>query len=155
MIRLALYQPDIAQNTGTILRLAACLDLGVDIIEPAGFPVSDKSFRRSGMDYLDHVQWRRHDDFAAFERTRRGEGRRLVLMTTRAALPYCDFTFRAGDVVMAGRESAGVPEEVHEAAEARIVIPMRPGLRSLNVAVSVAMVAGEALRQLSAFPGSE
>ncbi|KAF0137630.1 MAG: tRNA (cytidine/uridine-2'-O-)-methyltransferase [Xanthobacteraceae bacterium] len=154
MIRIALYQPDIAQNTGTILRLAACLGIAVDIVEPAGFPVSDKSFRRSGMDYLDHVTWRRHDDYAAFETWRAVEGRRLVLMTTRAALPYAGFAFRAGDVVMAGRESAGVPDEVHAAADARILIPMQPGLRSLNVAVSVAMVAGEALRQFGAFPGS-
>jgi tRNA (cytidine/uridine-2'-O-)-methyltransferase len=153
MIRLALYQPDIAQNTGTILRLAACLGLGVDIVEPAGFPVSDKSFRRSGMDYLDHVAWTRHDDFAAFERWRAAEGRRLVLMTTRAALPYTDFAFNPGDIVMAGRESAGVPEDVHAAADARILIPMVPAMRSLNVAVSVAMVAGEALRQLGGFPG--
>jgi tRNA (cytidine/uridine-2'-O-)-methyltransferase len=152
MIRLALYQPDIAQNTGTILRLAACLGLAVDVIEPAGFPVSDKSFRRSGMDYLDHVAWRRHDDFTAFERWRQGDARRLVLMTTRAALPYAGFAFRPGDVIMAGRESAGVPDEVHAAADARILIPMAPGMRSLNVAVSVAMVAGEALRQLGGFP---
>ncbi len=152
MIRLALYQPDIAQNTGTILRLAACLGLAVDIVEPAGFPVSDKSFRRSGMDYLDHVAWTRHDDFAAFQRWRTTESRRLVLMTTRAALPYADFAFLPGDVVMAGRESAGVPDDVHEAADARILIPMQPAMRSLNVAVSVAMVAGEALRQLGSFP---
>lgn len=152
MIRIALYQPDIAQNTGTILRLAACLAIAVDIVEPAGFPVSDKSFRRSGMDYLDHVLWQRHDDFAAFERQRRASGSRLILMTTRAALPYPEFAFQAGDVVMAGRESAGVPDHVHDAADARIVIPMQPGLRSLNVAVSVAMVAGEALRQLGGFP---
>lgn len=152
MIRIALYQPDIAQNTGTILRLAACLGIAVDIIEPAGFPVSDKAFRRSGMDYLDHVAWKRHDDFAAFETWRAAEGHRLVLMTTRAALPYTAFAFRPGDVLMAGRESAGVPEAVHKAADAGILIPMRPGLRSLNVAVSVAMVAGEALRQLAAFP---
>jgi tRNA (cytidine/uridine-2'-O-)-methyltransferase len=152
MIRIALYQPDIAQNTGTILRLAACLGLGVDIVEPAGFPVSDKSFRRSGMDYLDHVQWTRHDDFAAFEARRLHEGRRLVLMTTRGALPYADFAFREGDMLMAGRESAGVPPEVHAAADGRILIPMQPAMRSLNVAVATAMVAGEALRQLGGFP---
>ncbi|QCK88308.1 tRNA (cytidine(34)-2'-O)-methyltransferase [Phreatobacter aquaticus] len=151
MIRIALYQPDIAQNTGTILRTAACLGIAVDIIEPAGFPVSDKSFRRSGMDYLDHVRWQRHDDFEAFQRDRLRAGGRLVLMTTRGALPYAGFAFQAGDVVMAGRESAGVPDHVHDAADARIVIPMQPGLRSLNVAVSVAMVAGEALRQLGGF----
>lgn len=153
MIRIALYQPDIAQNAGTILRLCACLGIGADIVEPAGFPVSDRAFRRAGMDYLDHVRWRRHDDFGAFERWRRAEGRRLVLMTTRAALPHAAFAFRAGDVVMAGRESAGVPEEVHAAADARILVPMRPGLRSLNVAMAAAMIAGEALRQLDAFPG--
>ncbi|MDP2802409.1 MAG: tRNA (cytidine(34)-2'-O)-methyltransferase [Phreatobacter sp.] len=152
MIRIALYQPDIAQNTGTILRLAACLGLAVDIIEPAGFPVSDKSFRRSGMDYLDHVVWRRHDDMAAFDSWRREDGRRLVLMTTQGALPYADFAFQPGDVLMAGRESAGVPETVHAVADARILVPMRPGLRSLNVAVATAMVTGEALRQLAAFP---
>lgn len=152
MIRLALYQPDIAQNTGTILRLAACLGLAVDIVEPAGFPVSDRAFRRAGMDYLDHVAWVRHADFAAFEATRRAQGRRLVLMTTRAALPYTAFAFRPDDAVMLGRESAGVPAEVHQAAEARILIPLRPGLRSLNVAMAAAMVAGEALRQLDGFP---
>jgi tRNA (cytidine/uridine-2'-O-)-methyltransferase len=152
MIRIALYQPDIAQNTGTILRLAACLGIAVDIVEPAGFPVSDRAFRRSGMDYLDHVEWRRHDDFAAFEEARRGAGRRLVLMTTRGAVSYVSFDYRPGDILMAGRESAGVPDEVHAAADARIVIPLKPAMRSLNVAVSVAMVAGEALRQLAAFP---
>lgn len=152
MIRLALYQPDIAQNAGTILRLGACLGVAVDIIEPAGFPVSDRAFRRAGMDYLDHCDWRRHDDFAAFDAERKAAGRRLVLMTTKGALPYASFAFRPGDVVMAGRESAGVPDHVHEAADARIVIPLKPGLRSLNVAVATAMVAGEALRQLGAFP---
>ena len=152
MIRIALYQPDIAQNTGTIMRLAACLGLGIDIVEPSGFPVSDKAFRRAGMDYLDQVDWRRHDDFVAFEATRRAEGRRLVLMTTGAALPYTAFAYRDGDVLMAGRESAGVPPAVHTAADARILIPMAPGRRSLNVAVATAMIAGEALRQTGAFP---
>lgn len=152
MIRLALYQPDIAQNTGTILRMAACLGIAVDIIEPAGFPVSDRAFRRAGMDYLDHVSWRRHDDWAAFEASRRAEGRRLVLTTTRGSVPHVDFAFQPGDVVMAGRESAGVPDEVHAAADARILIPLRPGLRSLNVAIASAMIAGEALRQLGGFP---
>ncbi|MBN8944292.1 MAG: tRNA (cytidine(34)-2'-O)-methyltransferase [Rhizobiales bacterium] len=151
MIRIALYQPDIAQNAGTIMRLAACLGLGIDIVEPSGFPVSDRAFRRAGMDYLDHVDWRRHDDFTAFEATRRSEGRRLILMTTKAALPYAGFAYQPDDILMAGRESAGVPDAVHAAADGRIVIPMRPGLRSLNVAVSVAMVAGEALRQVGGF----
>lgn len=151
MIRLALYQPDIAQNAGTILRLCACLGLSADIVEPAGFPVSGPAFRRAGMDYLDRVDWCRHDDFAALDRWRRQDRRRLVLMTTRAALPYTSFAFLPGDVVLAGRESSGVPDAVHAAADARIVIPMRPGLRSLNVAVAMAMVAGEALRQLDGF----
>ena len=154
MIRIALYQPDIAQNTGTIMRLAACLGLGIDIVEPSGFPVSDKAFRRAGMDYLDQVDWRRHDDFASFETMRRSEHRRRVLMTTGAALPYTDFAYRNDDVLMAGRESAGVPPAVHAAADARILIPMAPGLRSLNVAVATAMIAGEALRQTGTFPAA-
>jgi tRNA (cytidine/uridine-2'-O-)-methyltransferase len=148
MIRIALYQPDIAQNTGTILRLAACLGVSVDIIEPAGFPVSDRAFRRSGMDYLDHVSWARHDDIVSFEQWRRSAGARTVLLTTKSSIPYTRFAFAPGDILMVGRESSGVPQSVHEAADARIVIPMLPGLRSLNVAMAVAMVTGEALRQL-------
>lgn len=145
---LALYQPDIPQNAGTMLRACACLGIGAAIVEPAGFPVSDRHFRRAGMDYLDHVDIHRHVSFAAFEDWRRGEGRRLVLLTTRGATPYTDFAFRPDDVLMVGRESAGVPDEVHAAADARIVVPIRPALRSLNVAVAASMVLGEALRQL-------
>jgi tRNA (cytidine/uridine-2'-O-)-methyltransferase len=137
-VRLALYQPDIPQNTGTMLRMAACLGVAVDIVEPAGFDVSDRNFRRAGLDYLD-----------AFRAERR---LRLVLATTKAAMPYTGFAFGASDVVLLGRESAGVPDEVHAAADARIVVPMRPGLRSLNVAVAAAMILGEALRQTGAFP---
>lgn len=150
-MRLALYQPDIAQNTGTMLRMCACLGVGVDIIEPAGFPVSDRALRRAGLDYLDHVEIVRHVDYVAFEAARRAAGRRVVLLTTRASVPFTQCRFEAGDILMVGRESAGVPDHVHAAADARVLIPMRPGLRSLNVAVSAAMVLSEALRQTGGF----
>ena len=154
-LRLALYQPDIPQNAGTMLRMCACLGVAADIIEPAGFPVSDRHFRRAGMDYLDAVEIERHMSWRAFEEWRAGriatgEPARLVLLTTKAALPYTDFRFAAGDILMVGRESAGVPDEVHDAAEGRIVIPIRPAMRSLNVAVSAAMALGEAIRQIEA-----
>ena len=151
MIRIGLYQPDIAQNTGTILRLCACFGIEAHIIEPAGFPVSDRAFRRAGLDYLDQVAIVRHVDWRAFEAWRRGAGARLLLFTTSGAESHLDFGYRDGDVLMFGRESAGVPAGVHEAADARLVIPMREGLRSLNVAVSAAMAAGEALRQTGGF----
>lgn len=147
-LRIALYQPDIAGNTGTILRFAACLDLGVDIIEPAGFPLADRALKRAGMDYLEMAALSRHADWHAFEEWRRTNARRLVLLTTKAETAYAGFAFAPGDVLLFGRESAGVPQEVHQAADARLTIPMRPGARSINVALSVAMVAGEALRQL-------
>jgi tRNA (cytidine/uridine-2'-O-)-methyltransferase len=147
-MHLALYQPDIAQNTGTILRLAACFGIEAHIIEPAGFPVSDRAFRRAGMDYLDQVTITRHASWAAFEDWRRGAGLRLVLLTTRAETSYLDHRFTARDILLLGRESAGVPDAVHEAADARLTIPMREGLRSLNVAMACAMVVGEALRQI-------
>ena len=147
LLTLALYQPDIPQNAGTMLRMCACLGIAAAIIEPAGFPVSDRHFRRAGMDYLDAVQINRHVSFAAFEDARRTTTRRLVLLTTHATLAYTDFVFRGDDVLLVGRESAGVPEAVHAAADARITIPIRAPLRSLNVAVAAAMVAGEALRQ--------
>jgi tRNA (cytidine/uridine-2'-O-)-methyltransferase len=147
-LRIALYQPDIAGNTGTILRFAACLDVGVDIIEPAGFPLSDRALKRAGMDYLEMAALSRHADWHAFEEWRKAHARRLVLLTTKAATAYTDFAFASGDILLFGRESAGVTEEIHQAADARLTIPMRPGARSINVALSVAMVAGEALRQL-------
>ncbi len=149
---LALYQPDIPQNTGTILRLAACMDVKVHLIEPAGFPLSDHALKRAGMDYLERAPLVRHLSFDAFEAWRAENGRRLVLMSTTAATPYCDFAFAETDVLLLGRESAGVPPEVHERAAARLLIPMAPGLRSLNVAVSAAMVLGEGLRQTRGFP---
>jgi tRNA (cytidine/uridine-2'-O-)-methyltransferase len=152
MPRLCLYQPDIPQNTGTMLRLAACLGVPVEIIEPAGFDVSDRNLRRAGLDYLDRVSITRHVSWRAFSDWRRAAGARLVLATTKAALPYTEFAYEADDILLVGRESAGVPDEVHAAADARIVIPMRPGLRSLNVAVSAAMILGEALRQTGGFP---
>ncbi len=152
MPRLAIYQPDIPQNTGTMLRLAACLGVPVEIIEPAAFDVSDRNLRRSGMDYLQHVGITRHISWRAFEEWRRADGGRLILATTKGATPYAELAYQPGDIILMGRESAGVPEEVHEAADARIVIPMQPGMRSLNVAVTSAMILGEALRQTQAFP---
>jgi tRNA (cytidine/uridine-2'-O-)-methyltransferase len=146
-IRIALYEPDIPQNTGTLLRLCACLDVEAHIIEPAGFPTSDRAFRRAGMDYLEAVTLVRHPSWGEFETWRRRGRHRLVLFTTKAATSYLDYGFAAEDVLLFGRESAGVPAEVHAAADARLLIPMRPELRSLNVAVTAAMAAGEALRQ--------
>ncbi len=150
-MRIALYEPDIPQNTGTILRLCACLGLNAHIIEPAGFPVTNRAFRRAGMDYLDLVALTRHGSFQAFEDWRRSERLNLVLLTTAAETPYLDHAFRDDQVVLFGRESAGVPEAVHAAADVRLRIPMRDGLRSLNVAMAVALVAGEALRQTGGF----
>jgi tRNA (cytidine/uridine-2'-O-)-methyltransferase len=151
-MRIALYQPDIAQNTGTILRLAACLGVEAHIIEPAGFPTSDRAFRRAGMDYLNHVTLVRHPSWAAFQEWRSGAGLRLVLFTTHAAMPYTRFAFSPEDILLFGQESAGAPEPVHAAADARLRIPVRVGLRSINVAMSCAMVLGEALRQTDGFP---
>ena len=146
-MQIALYEPDIAQNTGTILRLAACLGVAAHIIEPAGFPVSDRAFRRAGMDYLDRVTLTRHASWAAFEQWRRAARLGVVLLTTRATRSYLDHRFTANDVLLFGRESSGVPDAVHAAADARLTIPLRPELRSLNVAMACAMVVGEALRQ--------
>lgn len=147
-MRIALYEPDIPQNTGTILRLCACLGVEAHIIEPAGFPATDRAFRRAGMDYLDQVAIVRHLNWRAFEAWRAGSRARLVLFTTRARLTYLDHRYRDDDVLLFGRESAGVPEAVHQAADARLLIPIRAGLRSLNVAMAAAMALGEALRQV-------
>jgi tRNA (cytidine/uridine-2'-O-)-methyltransferase len=147
IMHLALYQPDIPQNAGTILRLCACFGLPAHIIEPAGFPSSDRAFRRAGMDYLDAVAITRHASWRDFEAWRGLAPHRLVLFTTGATLSYLDYGFRADDVLLFGRESAGVPEEVHAAADARLRIPMRTGMRSLNVAITAALAVGEALRQ--------
>jgi len=154
-MRLALYQPDIPQNTGSLMRLCACLGVAMDIIEPCGFLISDRNFRRAGMDYRAGLDLTRHDSWGAFQAVgRRGAGR-LVLLTTKSGRPYTDFAFAPGDTLLVGRESAGVPQEVHDAAEARLLIPMRPGFRSLNVAQAAAMVLGEALRQTGMFPKPE
>lgn len=147
----ALYEPDIPQNSGTILRLCACLGIEAHIIEPAGFPITDRAFRRAGMDYLDKVALTRHGSFATFEAWRRRERLSLVLLTTEAKRSYLEHVFRENEVLLFGRESAGVPEPVHRAADARLRIPMRAGMRSLNVAMAAAMVAGEALRQTGGF----
>jgi tRNA (cytidine/uridine-2'-O-)-methyltransferase len=146
-LRIALYQPDIPQNTGTILRLCACFGIDAHIIGPAGFPSSDRAFRRAGLDYLDAVTIMRHTSWPQFETWRRGHQHRLVLFTTAATVSYLDYRFAPADVLLFGRESAGVPQEVHDAADARLVIPIRSGMRSLNVALAAAMAAGEALRQ--------
>jgi tRNA (cytidine/uridine-2'-O-)-methyltransferase len=146
-MRIALYEPDIPQNAGTILRLAACLGVAAHIIEPAGFPVTDRAFLRAGMDYLDQVSITRHPGWDDFDQWRRGNSHRLILFTTRGGVSYLDHAYRPDDVLLFGRESAGVPDRVHEAADARLTIPIRPGLRSLNVAVACAMALGEAMRQ--------
>lgn len=154
MVAIALFQPDIPQNCGAILRLAACLGVATHIVGPAGFDLSDRALRRAGMDYLDHAEITRHTSWGIFE-TWRGESpdRRLVLSTTRATLAYTEFDFAADDLVLFGRESAGVPDAVHAAADARVTIPMVTGLRSLNVATAAAMIIGEALRQTRSMPG--
>jgi tRNA (cytidine/uridine-2'-O-)-methyltransferase len=151
-MRIALYEPDIPQNTGTILRLCACLGVEAHIIEPAGFPVTDRAFRRAGMDYLDQVAVIRHGSFAAFEAWRAREQQRLVLLTTAAKRSYLDHAYGEDQVLMFGRESAGVPEPVHKAADVRLCVPMQPDMRSLNVAITAAMVVGEALRQAGGQP---
>ncbi|WP_337182285.1 tRNA (cytidine(34)-2'-O)-methyltransferase [Shinella sp.] len=146
-LRIALYQPDIAGNTGTILRFAACLGLAVDIVEPAGFDISDRSLKRAGMDYLAAVTLTRHVNWERFEEWRSQSGRRLILASTLAAERYTDVAYRADDILLFGRESAGVPDRVHAAADGRVLIPMVEGQRSINVALSAAMICGEALRQ--------
>jgi tRNA (cytidine/uridine-2'-O-)-methyltransferase len=154
-VRIALYEPDIPQNTGTILRHAACLGIEAHIIEPAGFPTSDRAFRRAGMDYLDQVEIVRHADWDAFESWRAGAAARLIVFTTRSRHSYLEHAFQRGDVLLFGRETSGVPEKVHAMADARLLIPMREGLRSLNVAMAAAMAVGEAIRQMQAQPSRE
>lgn len=155
-MRFALFEPDIPQNAGAILRLAACIGFGVDLVEPLGFVWSDKRVRRAGMDYLDAVDLQRHQSWQTFDDTRRADGRRLLLLTTQGSRPYTACTFTPNDVLILGRESAGVPVNVHDAADERLLIPMVSGMRSLNMVTAAAMVAGEALRQLSSTnPASE
>ena len=149
-LRLALYEPDIPQNTGAIMRMAACMGVDVDIIEPCGFVLDDRKLRRAVMDYIDHVDMTRHTGWPAFQQAH--VGARRVLLTTKAEVFYTGFAFAPGDILLLGSETAGVPAAAHNAAAARIGIPMASGLRSLNLVVAAAMVLGEALRQLDAFP---
>ena len=150
-MRLVLFEPDIPQNTGALLRLGACMGVAVDIVEPCGFLLDDKRLRRAGMDYLESVEMARHRSWRAYRAAASG---RLLLLTTRGDTRYADFAFRPGDNILLGRESAGVSEEVHTEADARLLIPMGPGIRSLNVAMAAAMVLSEALRQTGLFPES-
>ncbi len=154
-MRIALFQPDIPQNTGTLLRLGACLDVALDIIEPCGFIFNERAMRRAGMDYIEMVEYKRHNSWEDFLKYREANPEiygRIVLLTTKADMPYTDFEFKKNDVILMGRESAGVPEEVHRMVDARLVIPMNEKARSINVAVSAVMVVGEALRQTKMFP---
>ena len=154
-MRIVLYQPDIPQNTGTILRMAACLGVPVDIIGPAGFDMSDKALRRAGLDYIEHTVLRRHDGWASFDEWLQSESvrRRLVLLTTRADTAHHEFHFETNDCLMLGRESAGVPQKIHDYVDERVRIPMKAGLRSLNIAVAAAIAVGEGLRQTNGFDG--
>ena len=154
-MRIALFQPDIPQNTGTLLRLGACLDVEIDIIEPCGFIFSKTALKRSGMDYLDMVTYRKHSswvDFLEYRKNNPEEYGRIVLLTTKSSKPYVDFEFLPNDIILMGRESAGVPQEVHDIVDDRLIIPMNEKARSINVAVSAVMVVGEALRQTNLFP---
>jgi len=148
-MRLVLYEPDIPQNAGTLMRLCACLGVPLDVVEPCGFFLDDRRLRRAGLDYLERAEILRHASWAAYRQATRG---RLVLLTTEARRAYTDFAFAADDNLMVGRESAGVPAAVHAAADARLLIPMRAGARSINVALAAAMALGEALRQTGLFP---
>jgi len=150
-MRLAIFQPDIPQNLGGSIRLAACLGVPIDIVEPCGFPLSDKAVRRTAMDYGDSVDLTRHDSWGAFLAAPERQEGRLVLFTTKAAAPYLTFAFEAGDTLLFGRESAGAPEEVHAAAQARLFIPIRPPARSLNVVVAAAIALAEGLRRTDGF----
>lgn len=148
-LRLALYQPDIPQNVGTMMRFAACMGMGVDIIEPCGFVWAEKKMRRAGMDYLEDVDLIRHRNWDFFLDQLPG---RLLLLTTKGATNYVNYEFQENDTIMVGRASSGVPENVHERADGRLLIPMMEGMRSINVALSAAMVCGEAIRQTDSFP---
>jgi tRNA (cytidine/uridine-2'-O-)-methyltransferase len=150
-MRIALYQADIPQNTGTILRLGACMGVPIDIIEPASFDMSDRALKRAALDYAEAAQIARHGSFLAFKRSARESGSRIVLVTTKSDVHYHAIVYRASDILLFGRESAGVPEDVHDAAGIRVRIPMSRDMRSLNVAVAAAMVLGEALRQTGGY----
>lgn len=153
-MRLALYQPDIPQNMGTILRLGACLNVSIDVIGPTGFDMSDRALKRSAMDYLSKTDLTRHISFASFLDSNQRKQGRLILTTTKTNQIYTDFQFKETDILMLGRESAGVPEEVVEKVDEKVTIPMQNDMRSLNIAVAGAMILGEALRQTYAFKNS-
>jgi tRNA (cytidine/uridine-2'-O-)-methyltransferase len=155
VLRLALYQPDIPQNAGTLLRLAACMGFPLDVIEPCGFLWDDRRMRRAGMDYVAHAEVCRHVSWESFRQARPARNDRLILLTTRGNHRLDCFSFRAGDVIMVGRESAGVPDEVAAQADVSLCIPMRAEVRSLNVALAATLAMGEALRQLGGFPGKD
>ena len=146
-MRIALYQPDIPQNTGNIFRLGACLGISVDIIEPTGFIFDDKKFKRSAMDYIDHVNYKRHIDWQHFYDWAKDKEFRLILMTTKSKKNLYSFKFYPSDILLFGRESAGVPENIHNIVDHRLTIPMKNGVRSINLSSSVALVLGEGLRQ--------
>jgi tRNA (cytidine/uridine-2'-O-)-methyltransferase len=147
---LALFQPDRAHNLGTAMRLTACLDVTLHIIEPCGFPLNDRRIRQSGLDYVDRARWSRHSSFAAFDSERCEAGRRLLLLTTRSSRPYHEVSFRSDDVLIVGSERHGAPDWLHAAADLRLLVPMAAGLRSLNLVTAATLVLGEALRQTGA-----
>jgi tRNA (cytidine/uridine-2'-O-)-methyltransferase len=149
VIRLVLFQPDIPQNAGAMMRLSACMGISLDLVEPCGFPLDDQRMRRAGMDYLPLLDMVRHSSWESFRKT---PGGRLVLLTTSGEMSHADFAFRPDDRIVVGRESAGVPIEVHQGVDARIRIPMRPGIRSINVAQAAAIGVAEALRQTGQLP---
>lgn len=151
-MRIALYQPEIAGNLGTILRTCACLNVAVDIIEPCGFPFSDRSLKRAGMDYFEHVQYTRHADWGAFRASVDSREARIILLSSKAHAPHYGFAYRKDDILLFGSEGSGVPRTIHDQCDGRITIPMKPGMRSLNLAVSAGMALGEALRQTGQFP---
>ena len=150
-MRIALYQPDIPQNTGNILRLAACLGLSVDIIEPTGYIFDDKRFKRSSMDYINHVDYKKYIDWDSFYKWSKEQHFRLILLTTKSQKKYYEYQYKNNDILLFGRESAGVPKKIHQCVNERLLIPMQKGLRSLNVSSAASIVAGEALRQLNIY----
>ncbi len=155
-MRLALFEPDIPQNVGTMMRMAACLGVAIDLIEPCGFLVDDRRLRRAGMDYLARATLHRHSSWESYRAVPEdGERGRLVLLTTRAEVPYTQFRFQSDDILLVGCESQGVPDSVHAAADGRVRVPMATANRSLNVAVAAAMVLGEALRQTGGLPETD
>ncbi|MGB5482912.1 tRNA (cytidine(34)-2'-O)-methyltransferase [Parasphingorhabdus sp.] len=151
-MRIALYQPEIAGNLGTILRTCACLDVPVDIIEPCGFPFSDRSLKRAGMDYFDHVEYTRHADWDAFRKSVASRDARIILLSSKAEQPHHGFAYRNSDILLFGSEGSGVPLTIHDQCDGRITIPMKADMRSLNLAVATGMALGEALRQTGQYP---